>query len=61
MPFDIDCRDADYRRDPERPSAKACLGERSPAVRLVGADRPESLQENKNELHTQQQLKKAEE
>jgi len=43
MPFDLDCKDADYRRDPERPSSKA-QAEASPrAVRLVGADRTEAL------------------
>jgi hypothetical protein len=42
-PFDIDCRDADYRRDPERPRLKAQLADKPTAVRLVGADRTEAL------------------
>jgi len=42
-PFDLDCRDSDFRRDPERPRPKA-QDEASPrAVRLVGADRTEAL------------------
>lgn len=26
MPFDIDCRDADFRRDPERPGVQPAPG-----------------------------------
>ncbi len=39
MPFD-DNRDADYRRDPERPKRREQSAERdAPAVRLVGPER----------------------
>jgi hypothetical protein len=42
MPFDLDCRDADYRRDPNRPKRCEQPTEReveAPAVRLVGPER----------------------
>jgi hypothetical protein len=45
MPFDLDVRDSDYRRDPERPFRRP-ERQSSPgayAVRLVGAERPEAL------------------
>lgn len=49
MPFDLDCRDADYRRDPNRPqlqpktaingSGTECSRVAERAVRLVGPER----------------------
>lgn len=48
-PFDIDCRDADYRRDPERPRVKARDEAQAPAVRLVGAEREAFLEINQEE------------
>lgn len=43
-PFDLDCRDADYRRDPARPPpAKAQDEAEARAVHLVDAKRPETL------------------
>lgn len=44
-PFDLDCRDADYRRDPERPRphTREQDEQQSAALRLVGADRAAAL------------------
>ena len=43
MPFDIDCRDTDYRLDPDRPRTLAPQDKQQPSpVRLVGADRAEA-------------------
>jgi len=40
MPFDLDCRDADYRRDPDRPKKCEQSGELDEGpVRLVGPER----------------------
>lgn len=49
MPFDDDNRDADYRRDPERPRVKVQSEEQPRAMRLVGAEREEFLALNQKE------------
>jgi hypothetical protein len=54
MPFEDDCRDADYRRDPGRPKKRpptdqcavgAENSHKAPGVRLVGPEREAFLSE----------------
>jgi hypothetical protein len=40
VPFDLDCQDADYRRDPARPPAKRRNEQQAPAVGAEGPDAP---------------------
>ena len=38
MPFDLDVRDADYRRDPERPGVQSAPGAVTVLISATGSD-----------------------